>query len=147
MKIFGKLAEKALFSLMTIIWSYRSFPNTIFQVSTFVGFVPCHWVVLEHFKMYIIITEIVREKRIDLAYSIWGKEVAVVSMFSDNVQDKGAFERNASERGKVAARRGVYGNGALNLSVGRKAIILPDVHNNIVKMDKLASIITKMSLA
>ena len=26
------------------------------------------------------------EKRIDLAYPIWGKEVTVVSMFSDNIQ-------------------------------------------------------------
>ena len=39
--------------------------------------------------MYITITEVVVEKRIDLAYQmIWGKEVAVVSMFSDNVQDR-----------------------------------------------------------
>ena len=41
---------------------------------------------LKHFIMYITITDIIGEKRIDLDYSIWGKEVAVVSMFSDNVQ-------------------------------------------------------------
>ena len=44
----------------------------------------------KHFKMYITITGIVGEKRIDLAYPIKNlnsnKEVAVVSMFSDNIQ-------------------------------------------------------------
>ena len=35
--------------------------------------------------MYIIITDM-GEKRIGLAYPIKGKEVAVVSMFSENIQ-------------------------------------------------------------
>ena len=38
--------------------------------------------------MYITITDIIGEKRINLADPIRGKEVAVVSMFSDNVQYK-----------------------------------------------------------
>ena len=36
--------------------------------------------------MYITITDIVGESRINLAYLIRGREVAVVSVFSDNVQ-------------------------------------------------------------
>ena len=40
----------------------------------------------KHFKMYITITDIIGEKRIDLAYPIPGEEVAVVSVFSDNIQ-------------------------------------------------------------
>ena len=36
--------------------------------------------------MYIMITDIVRKKRIDYTYPIWGKEFAIVSMFSDNIQ-------------------------------------------------------------
>ena len=36
--------------------------------------------------MYITITDIVGESRIDLAYPIRGKEIAVVRVFSDNVQ-------------------------------------------------------------
>ena len=36
--------------------------------------------------MYITITNIVGKKRIDLAYLIWGKEVAVISMFSNNIR-------------------------------------------------------------
>ena len=36
--------------------------------------------------MYITIIDIVGEKSMDLAYPIQGKEVAVVSIFSNNVQ-------------------------------------------------------------
>ena len=36
--------------------------------------------------MYVIIDNIEGEKTIDLSYPIWGKEVAVVIMFSDSVQ-------------------------------------------------------------
>ena len=39
---------------------------------------------LKHFKIYI--TDIIGEKRIDLAYPIRGTKVAFVSMFSDNIQ-------------------------------------------------------------
>ena len=39
----------------------------------------------KHFKMYVTITDIIDEKRIDLAYLIWGREVAIVNMFSKNV--------------------------------------------------------------
>ena len=39
----------------------------------------------KHFKIYITITDIIGEKRIDLAYPIQDKEVAVVNVFSDNV--------------------------------------------------------------
>ena len=36
--------------------------------------------------MYITINDVIGEKRIDLSYPIKGKEIAVVSMLSDNVQ-------------------------------------------------------------
>ena len=38
------------------------------------------------FRMYITIANIIGKKRIDLAYLIQGKEVTVVSMFSDNIR-------------------------------------------------------------
>ena len=38
--------------------------------------------------MYIRITDIIGEKRTDQAYPIQGKEVAVVRVFSDNIQYK-----------------------------------------------------------
>ena len=44
----------------------------------------------KHFKMYITITDVVEEKRINLAYPIQNldssKEVTVISMFTNNVQ-------------------------------------------------------------
>ena len=40
---------------------------------------------LRHFKIYVTITDIVGEQQIDLTYPIWGKEVAIVSVFSGNV--------------------------------------------------------------
>ena len=36
--------------------------------------------------MYITVTDVVGEKRTDLADLIWGKEVAVISIFNDNIQ-------------------------------------------------------------
>ena len=42
----------------------------------------------KHFTMYITINNFIDEKIINLAYPIQGKEVAVVSMFSDNIGDE-----------------------------------------------------------
>ena len=38
--------------------------------------------------MYIMITGITGEKRTNLAYPIWGKEVVVISTFSDNINNE-----------------------------------------------------------
>ena len=40
---------------------------------------------LSSFKMYITINDIIGSKTIDLSYPIKGKEIAVVSMFSNKV--------------------------------------------------------------
>ena len=40
----------------------------------------------KNLKMYITITDVIGEKRINLAYLITSKEVAVVSVFSDNIK-------------------------------------------------------------
>ena len=43
--------------------------------------------IFKHFKIYITINDIIGAKRIDLSYPIYPrKEIAVVSMLSDNVQ-------------------------------------------------------------
>ena len=98
--------------------------------------------------MYIMLTNIMDEKRIDLAYPIWGKEVAVVSMFSENVQywikdhlkvmlltgkEKWLLERVAMDR-------------ELSEFVERMVIMLLDAHDHVVKTDKLADI-TEMVLS
>ena len=61
--------------------------------------------------MHITITDIVGEKRIDLTYPIRGKEVAIISMFSENIQYQiqEPFERTTdNKRGKAAAKRKIY---------------------------------------
>ena len=79
--------------------------------------------------MYITIDDIIGEKRIDLSYPIEDREalalaphsaggphlaeIAVVSMFSDNVQYwsmEGAYESVAQNKyGNNADKRGIYG--------------------------------------
>ena len=55
-----------------------------------IWFVISTGIISKHFKMYITINDIIGEKRIDLSYSIQNfdsiKEVAVITMLSDNVK-------------------------------------------------------------
>ena len=119
----------------------KVFPLYDLQVLTPVGFVLQLQVLLKHFKMYITITDIVGEKRISLAYLIQGKEVAVVSMFIDSVQywikePLKVMLMNEEKR----LLDGMCTDRELNASVGRKVIMLLDVHDDIVKMDKLVDV-------
>ena len=79
----------------------------------------------KHFKMYVKIKDIICEKRIDLAYPIQGKEVAVISMFSDNIQYwiRKTLKVILSNE-EVRLPEGVFMDRELNLSVGRKVITL-----------------------
>ena len=95
-----------------------------------------------------MITDVVGEKRIDLVYLIWNldssKEVAVVSMFTDNVQylirEPLKVLLIMNEEGHLLEE--VFIDRELNASIGRKLITtLLDDNNNIIKMDKLACII------
>ena len=100
---------------------------------------------LEHFKMYIMITDIVGEKRIDLAYPIWNldtsKEVAIVNIFSDNTQYqireplKVLLITNEEQQ----LMEGVFMDGELNTSI-RRNLITTLLDANVVKTDKLACI-------
>ena len=54
--------------------------------------------------MYITITAIIGEKTIDLAYPIQGKEVAVVSVFSGNIQYE-FMESRTLELGESISKR------------------------------------------
>ena len=126
------------------------FPQHDLEVLISLGFVLSFWVVLEHFiqKIYITTTEVVGEKRIDLAYLIWNvessKAVAIVSMFSDNIQYqigeplKVLLIMNEKEQ----LLEGVFMNRELNVFLGRKLITTPlDTNNNIIKTSKLACVI------
>ena len=93
-------------------------------------------------KMYTTITDIVEEKRIDLAYLIWNldliKEVTVISMFSDNIQ----YQIREPLKVLLIANKerqlleGVFTDRELNTSIGRKLISTPlDANDNVVKTE------------
>ena len=97
--------------------------------------------------MYITITDIVSEKRIHLAYLIWGKdqgnEVAVISMFSDNVQYQILKPLNIMliTNEEKLLLKGKFMGRELSAFVGRKVITSSlDTNGNVVKMDKLAHV-------
>ena len=96
----------------------------------------------KHFKMYIAITDIVGEKRINLASPIRGKEIAVVSMFI-NVQYQIREPMNVLLIMKEEKQlpKGMFTGRELSMFAGRKVIASPlDTNENIVKTDKLAGI-------
>ena len=74
------------------------------------------WIISKHFKMYITINDVIGEKRIDLSYPIKGKEIAVVSMLSDNVQYwlQGSVEVLLKTGKKIVLNKGVYMDKELN---------------------------------
>ena len=88
-----------------------------------------------------MITDVVGEKRIDLAYPIQSKEVATISMFSDNIQywSKKPLRVLLPNEEKQLPE-GVFTNRKLNLSVGRKVMMALDAEENIIKMNKLAGV-------
>ena len=75
--------------------------------------------------MYITINDIKGEKRIDLSYPIcpttgWGKEIAVVSMFGNNVRYwlQGSIEVLLKMGKNIVLNKGVYTDKKLNALVG-----------------------------
>ena len=70
--------------------------------------------------MYITINDIIGSKRIDLSYPVRGKEIAVVSMFSNNVLYwlQGPIEVLLEMGKKIVLNKGVYTDKKLNLLIG-----------------------------
>ena len=70
--------------------------------------------------MHITVNDIVDEKRIDLAYPILDKEVAVVLMLSDNVQYwlKGPMKILLKTGKEIELMKGVYTDNELNAMIG-----------------------------
>ena len=92
--------------------------------------------------MYIMITDVVEGKRIDLAYPVQGKQVAVISMFSNNVQYqiREPLKVLLIMNDERPLPKGTFMDRELNASIGKKLItILLDANNNI-KMGKLAHV-------
>ena len=80
--------------------------------------------------MYNLINDVIGDARIDLSYPIKGKEVAVVSMFSDNVQYwlKGPMKVLLETGKETILTKGVYMN-ELN------AILGPGLKSQMVSCD------------
>ena len=99
-------------------------------------------------KMYITINDVKGEKTIDLFYPIQNfdssKVVAVVSMFSDNIQYEitETFNLKLIDGSEKQILNGPYTKREIDVIVGRKHI-LADLSNNfgIIKMNKLAKVI------
>ena len=98
--------------------------------------------------MYITINDIIGEKTIDLSYPIQNfdssKEVAVISMFSDNIQYKvtETFNLKLIDNSEKQISNGSYTKREIDAIVGRKHILV-DLSNDfrIIKMNKLAKVI------
>ena len=150
MKIFGKLAREAS-SLSMVSFPdanndhlvVKVFPRHDLEVSFSAGFVLSFWIMLKHFKVYITITDIMGEKKINPAYLIQGKEVAIIRMFSNNIQygirEPVKVLLIMNEEKMLPEKMFLDRN--LNTSVGRKVITTPlDTNDNIIKGDKLACV-------
>ena len=72
--------------------------------------------------MYITINDVIGEKRIDLSYPFKGKDIAVISMLSDNVQYwlQGSIEVLSIMGKKIVLNKGVYMGKELNSLIGAK---------------------------
>ena len=91
--------------------------------------------------MYLMIGNIIGEKRINLAYLIWGTKVSTVSMFSGNIQYQIKESlRVPLSKDEKQLPEGVFKERKLNLSIGKKVITLLDLYDNITKTNKLAGV-------
>ena len=97
--------------------------------------------------MYITSNDIIGEKTIDLSYPIQNfdssKEVAIVSMFSDNIQYEMTepFNLKLIDGSEKQILNGSYTKREMNAIVGKH--ILADLSNDftVIKMNKLAKVI------
>ena len=99
--------------------------------------------------MYITINDVIGGKRIDLSYPIKGKEIAVVSMLSNNVQYwlPGSIEVLPKTGKKIVLNKGVYMDKELNTLIGMelKSQML-DSRNNILRTNELEKV-TKLTIS
>ena len=99
--------------------------------------------------MYITINDVIGGKRIDLSYPIKGKEIAVVSMLSDNVQYwlQGSIEVLLKMGKKIVLNKGVYMDKELNSLIGMemKSQML-DSRNDVLRTNKLEKVM-KMAIS
>ena len=100
--------------------------------------------------MYITINDIIGSKRIDLSYPIRsGREVAVVSMLSYNVQYwlQGSIEVLLKTGKKIALNKGVYMDKKLNALIGTELESqMLDSRNDVLRTNQLEKVM-KMTIS
>ena len=99
--------------------------------------------------MYITINHIIGSKTIDLSYPIRsGREVAVVSMFSNNVLYwlQGPKEVLLETGKKIVLNKGVYTDKELNLLIGSKLKSRMDDCEDVLRTSKLEKVM-KMAIS
>ena len=99
------------------------------QLLTSTRLVLCFQIMIKHVNMCITIPDIVREKRFNLG--------ATASMFSNNVQ----YQIKEPLKGMLMNKEkrlpeGTFRDRELNASVGRKVIMLLDIHDHSIKKNK-----------
>ena len=98
--------------------------------------------------MYITVNDIIGKKRIVLAYPIQGKEVAVISMLSNNVQYwlKEPIKILLKMGEEMVLSKGVYMDKELNAMIGLELKSQMDSHDYVLKENKLENV-TKMTIS
>ena len=99
--------------------------------------------------MYITINDVIGEKRIDLSYPIKGKDIAVISMLSDNVQYclQGSIEVLLKKGKKIVLNKGVYTDKELNTLIGMELRVqMIDSHEDVPRANKLEKV-TKLTIS
>ena len=96
--------------------------------------------------MYITINDIIGEKRIDLSYPIKGKDIAVVSMLSSNVQYwlRGHLKVQLKSGKEITLNKEGYTDRELNSLIGLELKFqMLDSRNDVLRTNKLDNV-TKM---
>ena len=93
--------------------------------------------------MYITISDIIGEKRIDRSYPIKGRDIAVISMFSNNAQIwlQRSIEVLLKMGKKIVLNEGVYTDKELNSLIGTKLKLqMLDSRNDVLRTNKLEKV-------
>ena len=99
--------------------------------------------------MYITINDVIGEQRIDLSYPIKGKDIAVISMLSDNVQYwlQGSIEVLLKTGKKIVLNKGVYTDKGLNTLIGTELRVqMIDSQEDFLRTNKLEKV-TKLTIS
>ena len=111
------------------------------KVTTSIWSIISFRIISKHFKIYITINDVIGEKRIDLSYPIKGREIAVVSMHSNNVQYwlQGTIEVLSKTGEKIVLNKEVYMNKELAAIYGQELKLRIGDRDDVLRTSKLVN--------